>query len=282
MSLIFAVCFLNSHNFWSVCKVKHLQLFHKLVYNVWMHYMQELRQAKVKICGIMLIAFIKTYFIIRAPAVWPLPYQLVVKNMWQTSEFLPFSLWQELSPDHDIQCHLGGQGVGRWPFAGQGTLVPCLLNPVAFEAWILGVRLPCFMAETATELWMVTLNTFYIVCKPFILFLSARCDYNILFRLYSYLCWHTFHLCGVVKIRYLWPPPPPPLLPSLYGRRTLLTGKAPTLSSFGFRGIPNWQLVEIVHPVNVTIIYGVISESSQTLSVLKCTYICSWLFLPLE
>jgi hypothetical protein len=34
-----------------------------------MHCVKELRETKVKICGIMLIASIKTNFIIRAPAV---------------------------------------------------------------------------------------------------------------------------------------------------------------------------------------------------------------------
>jgi len=88
------------------------------------------------------------------------------------------------------------------------------------------------------------------------------------------------HFIYVVWWRFC--PFAPPLPPSPYGRKTLLIGKAPTLSSFGFRGSPNWQLVEIVHPVNMTLWYGVISESSQTVSVLKCTCICSWLFLSLE
>lgn len=75
--------------------------------------------------------------------------------------------------------------------------------------------------------------------------------------------------------------PPPHCLPPLMGEK-LLTGKAPILSSFGFRRSPNWQLVEIVRPVNMTIMYGVISESYQTVSVLKCACTCSWLFLSLD
>jgi hypothetical protein len=66
--------------------------------------------------------------------------------------------------------------------------------------------------------------------------------------------------------------------PPLMGGK-LLTSKAPTLSYFGFRGSPNWQLVEIAHPVNMTITYGVISESSQTVSIEMYMYLLLVVFV---
>ena len=75
------------------------------------------------------------------------------------------------------------------------------------------------------------------------------------------------------------PLPPPPLPPLPLWEENFVNSKAPTLSCFGFRGSPNWRIVEIVHPVKLTILHWVISECSQTVSIEMYMYLLLVVFV---